>query len=75
VEHNKDTLLVHISDEGARGWTTLAIDRATREWAIAQRGRQMEAAEAAYGLLYGAKGKTQRVAAASRANRGRIFSR
>ncbi len=27
IEHNKHTLLVHISDEDGRGWTTLAIDR------------------------------------------------
>jgi len=53
VEHNRDTLLVHISDEDAQGWTTVAIDRATREWAIAQRRRQMEAAQAACGRLYG----------------------
>jgi len=52
VEHNKHTLLIHISDEGARGWTTLAIDRSTREWAIAQRGRQLDAAVTAYDLLY-----------------------
>ncbi|HTY49261.1 MAG TPA: hypothetical protein VMB48_06185 [Steroidobacteraceae bacterium] len=52
VVHNRDTLLVHISDEDGGGWTTLAIDRATREWAIARRGRQMESAEAAYRLLY-----------------------
>jgi hypothetical protein len=52
VEHNKHTLLGHISDEDGRGWTTLAIDRATREWSIAQRIRQQEAAEAAYELLY-----------------------
>ena len=52
VEHNKHTLLIHISDEDARGWTTLAIDRSTREWAIAQRGSQLRAAEAAYELLY-----------------------
>lgn len=52
VEHSKHTLLVHISDEDGRGWTTLAIDRATREWSIAQRGRQLDAAEAAYEQLY-----------------------
>jgi hypothetical protein len=52
VEHNRHTLLVHVSDEDGRGWTTVAIDRATREWAIAQRDRQQAAAEAAYGLLY-----------------------
>jgi len=52
VEHNKHTLLVHVSDEDARGWTTVAIDRPTREWAIAQRARQQHAASAAYELLY-----------------------
>ena len=52
VEHNKDTLLIHISGEGGHGWTTLAIDRNTREWSIAQRYRQMDAAQAAYGSLY-----------------------
>lgn len=54
VEHNKHTLLVHISDEDGRGWTTLAIDRSTREWALAQRDLQLHAAEAAYEMLYGA---------------------
>ena len=52
VEHNKDTLLVHISDEFGQGWTTVAIDRATREWSIAQRRRRLHAAEAAYSKLY-----------------------
>ena len=52
VEHNQDTLLVHISGESGPGWTTVAIDRATREWAVAQRLTQREAAEAAYGSLY-----------------------
>lgn len=52
VEHNRDTLLVHISDEDGKGWTTLAIDRNTREWSIAQRRRQMDAAQAAHSTLY-----------------------
>ena len=52
VEHNKDTLLVHISDEDGKGWTTLAIDRATREWSIAHRERQLDAAETAFRNLY-----------------------
>jgi hypothetical protein len=52
VEHNGLTLLVHISDEHGRGWTTLAIDRETREWSIAQRARQGDAAQTAYNLLY-----------------------
>jgi hypothetical protein len=60
VEHNKHTLLVHISHEDARGWTTLAIDRSTREWAIAQRARQLQAAEAAFELLYRSERKAQK---------------
>jgi len=52
VEHNRDTLLIHISGEEGHGWTTLAIDRATREWAVAQRVTQSDAAVAAYGSLY-----------------------
>ena len=34
VEQNTDTLLVHIAGEQGHGWTTLAIDRATREWQL-----------------------------------------
>jgi hypothetical protein len=52
VEHNRDTLMIHISGEDGHGWTTLAIDRPTREWSIAQRYRQMDAARAAYEKLY-----------------------
>jgi len=52
VEHNRDTLLVHISDENGQGWTSIAIDRATREWSLAQRRRQLDAAQAAVGKLY-----------------------
>jgi hypothetical protein len=55
VEHNRDTLLIHVSNEDGQGWTTIAIDRPTRAWSIAQRGVQLEAAQAAYGNLYGAK--------------------
>ena len=52
VEHNRDTLLVHLSDEDGKGWTVLAVDRATRRWAVAQSVRQRDAAEAAYERLY-----------------------
>ena len=52
VEHNKHTLLIHISNEDGQGWTTFALDRATREWAVAQRRRQLDAAKAAYEQLY-----------------------
>lgn len=52
VEHTQDTLLIHLSGEDGQGWTTVAIDRATREWSIAQRRRQVDAAKAAYSQLY-----------------------
>jgi catechol 2,3-dioxygenase-like lactoylglutathione lyase family enzyme len=52
VEHNKNTLLVHLSDEDGKGWTVVAIDRATRGWAVAQAVRQADAAEAAHARLY-----------------------
>jgi hypothetical protein len=52
VEHDRDTLLVHLSDEEGDGWTCLAVDRATRRWAVAQAHRQVDAAEEAYGRLY-----------------------
>ena len=52
VEHTKDTLLIHLSGEDGHGWTTIAIDRPTREWSIAQRKKQMDAAVAAFELLY-----------------------
>jgi hypothetical protein len=52
VEHNTDTLLIHISGENGHDWTTLAIDRPSREWSIAKRRRQSDAAKAAYTKLY-----------------------
>jgi catechol 2,3-dioxygenase-like lactoylglutathione lyase family enzyme len=52
VEHNRDTLLVHLSDEDGKGWTVLAVDRASRDWAVAQGLRQTETAEEAYERLY-----------------------
>ena len=54
VEHNQDTLLVHISNEDGDGWTTMAIDRSTREWSVAQRRTQLDAAKAACENLYSA---------------------
>jgi hypothetical protein len=53
VEHNRDTLLVHLSDEDGKGWTVMAVDRETRRWVVAQAGRQLEAAQDAYSRLYG----------------------
>jgi hypothetical protein len=53
VEHDQHTLLVHVSDEDGRGWTTIAIDRATRAWAVAQRDVQLDAAVSSCRALYG----------------------
>jgi catechol 2,3-dioxygenase-like lactoylglutathione lyase family enzyme len=53
VEHNRATLLVHLSDEDGQGWTVLAVDRATRRWAVAQAPVQVDAAEDAFSRLYG----------------------
>lgn len=52
VEHDRHTILVRVSDEDGGGWTTLAIDRPTREWSVAQRGTQRDAARAAHDGLY-----------------------
>jgi hypothetical protein len=52
VEHDADTLLVHLSDEDGGGWTVIAVDRATRRWAVAQARRQLDAATDAYERLY-----------------------
>jgi hypothetical protein len=48
VEHDDETLLIHLSGEDGAGWTVFAVDRATRRWAVAQDGRQIDAAQAAY---------------------------
>ena len=52
VVHSQDTLLIEVSAEAGPGWTVIAIDRRTREWSVAQRRRQDDAAAAAYELLY-----------------------
>jgi len=44
-----------LEEDDGHGWTTLAIDRNTREWSIAQRHNQSDAAKAAYGNLYSAE--------------------
>jgi hypothetical protein len=51
VEHDRDTLLVHLSGEDGGDWTVLAVDRATRRWAVAQAPRQRDAAVEAYTRL------------------------
>lgn len=52
VEHDGHTLLTHLSDEDGAGWTTVALDRATRKWAVAQDTRQTDTARGAYEALY-----------------------
>jgi hypothetical protein len=53
VEHDPHTLLIHLSNEDSAGWTTFAVDRPTRRWAVAQARRQSDAAREAYDRLYG----------------------
>ncbi len=53
VEHNRDTLLVHLSTEDGKGWLVLAVDRATRRWAVGEALRQTDAARIAFEELYG----------------------
>jgi hypothetical protein len=52
VEHNRSTLLLHLSDEDGRGWTVFAVDRATRRSVVAHAARQLDAAKQAFTLLY-----------------------
>jgi hypothetical protein len=56
VEHSDEKLLIHLSDEGGPGWTVIAVDRASRRWAVAQSLRQLDAAQDAYTRLYGEDG-------------------
>lgn len=52
VEHDAHTLLIHLSDEDGGGWTTIAVDRATRHFAVAQDARQSDTARGSYEALY-----------------------
>ncbi len=52
VEHNRSTVLVHLSDEDGHGWIVLAVDRATRRWAVGVARRQLDAAQDAFERLY-----------------------
>lgn len=53
VEHDRETLLIHLSDENGHGWTVLAVDRGSRRWAVAQDRTQQAAAVRAYEQLHG----------------------
>ncbi len=52
VEHDAHTLLIHLSAEHGDGWTTIAVDRESRRWAVAQGRRQSDTAREAYEGLY-----------------------
>ena len=56
VEHDAATLLIHLADEDGAGWTTIAVDRASRRCAVASDERQVGSARSAYEALYGAPG-------------------
>jgi len=52
VEHDAHTLLIHLSGEDGDGWTTIAVDRGSRRWTVAQDRRQATTAREAYERLY-----------------------
>ena len=52
VEFNAGTILVHLSDEDGKGWTVMAVDRETRQWAVARDARQLSAASRAFDALH-----------------------
>ena len=52
MEHDANTLLLHLADEDGAGWTTIAIDRATRQSAPGRGRRQIDSTRAAYEALY-----------------------
>ena len=43
---------MHLSDEDGHGWIVLAVDRATRRWAVGVARRQLDAAQDAFERLY-----------------------
>ena len=53
IEHDDRILLVHLSGEDGDGWTALAVDRATRRWAVGQAPTQLAAATRAMDELRG----------------------
>jgi hypothetical protein len=52
VEHNRHTLLVELSGEAGEGWLVLAVDRATRNWAVGESRRKIDASRDAFDRLY-----------------------
>jgi hypothetical protein len=53
VEHNRNTILMHLSGEEGQGWTVFAVDRGTRRSAVGEAHRQIDAAKEAFEQLYG----------------------
>lgn len=53
VEHDDSTLFIHLSDEDGPGWTTMVVDRRTRQWAVSQAPRQKDTARDAFEQVYG----------------------
>jgi hypothetical protein len=53
VEHDQQTLLIHLSDEDGPGWTVFAVERRSRKWAVAQGQTQVATARRAYTELHG----------------------
>jgi len=54
VEHDAYTMLIHLSDEDGSSWTTIAVDRATRSFAVVHGRTQSDTARRAYKSLYSA---------------------
>jgi hypothetical protein len=52
VEHDRYTLLIHLSDEDGDGWTCVAVDRRTRQARTAHARTQEQSSVAAYDALY-----------------------
>jgi hypothetical protein len=52
VEHDAYTMLIHLSDEDGRSWTTIAVDRATGIHAVVHGRTQSDTAHRAYESLY-----------------------
>jgi hypothetical protein len=51
VEHDDHVLLIHLSGEDGQGWTTIAVDRATRHTVFVSGRTQQETARRAYEAL------------------------
>jgi hypothetical protein len=71
VEHDAETLLIHLSDEDGGSWTTIAVSRGSRELAIGRGPRQIDAAQQAYEALHRVAGKQRPARSATGKKRAR----